>query len=98
MKDASTAKFSTHHFVIENAGKDMSIEQMFEQMYYNHFNEKGAQIGKIEGNLEQLSKSDKIFLEILAGTRKNGNHYEEPLYHFHSNRKLSKSQITEVKL
>ena len=25
----------------------MSVEQMFEQMYYNDFNEKGAQIGKI---------------------------------------------------
>ena len=31
-------------------------------------------------NLEQLSKSDKRFLEILdAGTRKNGNHYQVPL-------------------
>ena len=50
---------------------------MFEQMYYNDFTEKGAQIGKIDGNLEQLSKNDKRFLEVLdAGTRKNGNHYE----------------------
>ena len=58
MKDASTGKFSRHHFLIGNAGKDMSIEQMFEQVYYNDFNEKGAQIGKIKGNLEQLSKND----------------------------------------
>ena len=58
----------------------MSIEQMFEQIYYNDFNEKGAQIGKIDGNIEWLSKNDKRFLEILdAGTRKNGNHYELPL-------------------
>ena len=40
-------------------------------------------------NLEQLSKSDKRFLEILdAGTRKNGNHYQVPL--------LSKSQIKDA--
>ena len=48
---------------------------MFEQMYYSDFTEKGAQIEKIDGNLEQLSKNDRRFLEILdAGTRKNGNH------------------------
>ena len=75
MKDASTVKLSRHHFLIENASKDMSIEQMFEQMYYSDFTEKGAQIEKIDGNLEQLSKNDRRFLEILdAGTRKNGNH------------------------
>ena len=52
---------------------------MFEQMYCNEFNEKGAQIGKIEENLEQLSKNDQRFLENLdAGTRKNVNHYEVP--------------------
>ena len=80
MKDASTSKLSRHHFLIENASKDKTIEQMFEQMYYNNFTERGARIGKIDGNLEQLSKNDKRFLEILdAGTRKNGNHYELPL-------------------
>ena len=53
---------------------------MFEQIYYNDFNEKGAQIGKIDGNLEELSNNDKRFVETLdAGTRKNGNHYEVPL-------------------
>ena len=46
MKDASTGKLSRHHFLIENASKDMSIEQMFEQMYYSDFTEKDAQIGK----------------------------------------------------
>ena len=35
VKDASTAKLSRHHFLIENANKDVSVEQMFEQMYYN---------------------------------------------------------------
>ena len=49
MKDASTGKLSRHHFLIENASKDMSIEQMFEQMYCNDFTEKEARIGKIVG-------------------------------------------------
>ena len=79
VKDDSTGKLSRHNFLIENAGKDMSIEQMFEQMYYNDFIEKGAQIGKVVGNLEQLSKNDQRFREILdAGTKKNGKHCEVP--------------------
>ena len=65
VKDASTGKLSRYHFLIENASKDISIEQMFEQMYYNDFTEKGAQIGIVDGNLEQLSKNDKRFLEIV---------------------------------
>ena len=58
----------------------MSIEQMFEQKFYSDFTEKGAQIGKIDGNLEQLSKNDKRFLEILdAGAKKNESNYEVTL-------------------
>ena len=64
-KDASTGKSSRHHFLIENSSKDMTVEQMFEQMYYNDFTEKGAQIGIVDWNLEQLSKNDKRFLEIV---------------------------------
>ena len=33
VKDGSTGKLSRHHFLIGNASKNMSIEQMFEQMY-----------------------------------------------------------------
>ena len=53
VKDTSTGKLAKHSFLIENAGKYMSIEQMFEQMYYNNFNEKGIQIGKLDGNIER---------------------------------------------
>ena len=80
VKDTSTGNLAMHHFLIENADKDMITEQMFEQMYYNDFNEKVTQIGKIDENIEQPLKNDKRFLEILdAGTRKNWNHYEIPL-------------------
>ena len=75
MKEASTDKLRRHHFLIENAGKDVSIEQMLGQMYYNDFIEKGAQIGKIDGN-EQLLKKNKRFLGISnEGRRNNGHHY-----------------------
>ena len=47
MKDVLAGKLARYHFLIENAGKDIIIEQMFEQMYYNNFNEKRAQIRKI---------------------------------------------------
>ena len=45
VKDAPTGKLSRHHFLIENASKDMSIKQMIELMHYSDFLEKGAQIG-----------------------------------------------------
>ena len=99
VKDVSTGKLARHHFLIKNTGKDLSIEQMFEQMYYNDFNEKGNQTGKIDGIIEQLSKNDKRFLEILdVDSRVNGNHYEVPLPFKLSYIKLSyvsKSHITK---
>ena len=55
-------QISKHDFLIENAGKDISLEQMFEWMYCIDLNEKGTQIGKIDRNIEQLSKNDKGFL------------------------------------
>ena len=69
-----------NYFLIENAGRDMSIEHMSQQIFSNDFSEKGAQIGKTDGNIEQQSNNDKRFLENLdADTRKNGKHYEVPL-------------------
>ena len=59
VKEASTSKLAKDRFHIENADKDMSIENMFAQMYYQGFNEKGTQIGKIDGNVEQLSRRMK---------------------------------------
>ena len=59
MKDVSTRKLAKHHFLTENSSKYMSIEQMFEHLYSNDLNEKGTQIGWIEGNIEQLSINDK---------------------------------------
>ena len=71
---------------------------MFEQMYYSDFTEKGAQIEKIDGNLEQLSKNDRRFLEILdAGTKKNRNHYEVPLPFKQKGIKIKKNRSQALK-
>ena len=58
VKDESTSKLARHHFLIENADKYISIEQMFEQVYYNDFSEKETRAGKIDGNIEQLLEND----------------------------------------
>ena len=96
MKHISTGKLTRHNFLIENAGRDMSIEQMFEQMYYNGFNEKGTQIGKIDVNIEQLSKNNKKFFKFWMQPQEQI--ITTMRYYCQSIRKVSKSQITEVKL
>ena len=96
VKDAPTGKLARHHFLIEKAGKDMSIEQIFEQEYYNDFNEKVTQIGKIDQNIEQLSKNDKRFLEILDQVQ--GRMGTAVRHHCHSTGMYQVPQITEAKL
>ena len=73
VKGELTGKLARHHFLIQNEGKDMSVDQMFEHMYYNGFNEKEIQIVKTDGNIEQLLKNDKIFLENIGCRHKD--HY-----------------------
>lgn len=54
MKDTSIGKLARYNLFRENVGKDMGIDQMFEQIYYNEFNEKGTQIGRIDKDVKQL--------------------------------------------
>ena len=61
MKDASTGKLASMIFLLKMQVK-ICLEQMFEWMYCIDLNEKGTQIGKIDRNIEQLSKNDKGFL------------------------------------
>ena len=46
VKDESTSKLARHHFLIENACKNMSVEQIFQRMYHNDFNDKKIRLGK----------------------------------------------------
>ena len=87
-----------NYFLIENAGRNMSIAQMFQQMFCNDFSEKGAQIRRIDGNIAQQSKNDKRFLENLdADTRKNGKHYEVPLLSIQKGIKIPNNRIRALK-
>ena len=70
---------------------------MFEQISYNDLNEKGAQIEKIDGNIEQLSKNDmRDFWKFWMQAQRRME--TTMMYHCYSNRKVSESQITEVNL
>ena len=42
VKGELTGKLAKHRFLIQNEGKYMSVDQMFEQMYYDGFNEKNS--------------------------------------------------------
>lgn len=64
MKDTSAGKLAKHHLLIENVDKDMGIDQMFEQIYYNEFNEKRTQIGMIDRDVKQLSINEKRFILV----------------------------------
>ena len=50
-------------------------------MYYSDFCEcKHLQVNSISGNIEDISKEDRSFFDILgSGTNKNWAHYEVPL-------------------
>ena len=37
--DATSSNISNHHFVMEKAMKEVSLEKMFQRMYKNDFNE-----------------------------------------------------------
>ena len=54
---------------------------MLERMYYSDFCEcNHLQMISILGNIEDISREDREFLDILeTGTRKDGAHYEVPL-------------------
>ena len=64
MKDTSTGKLARYNLFMENVGKDMGIDQMFEQIYYNEFNEKRTQIGMIDRDVKQLSINEKRFILV----------------------------------
>lgn len=65
-------------------------------MYYNDFKDKQTQNGKIDGNIEQLPKNNRRFLEISnVVTNKNVNHYEVPWI---QTEKTSNSQMAKAML
>ena len=83
MKDITSGKIAPYHFLHDDEPKieDAGIKEMLERMYYSDFCEcNHFQMISILGNIEDISREDRQFLDILeTGTRKGGAHYEVPL-------------------
>ena len=83
VKDVASGKIAPHHFVLDDEPKieDVGIKEMLERMCYSDFCEcNHLQMISILGNIEDISREDREFLDILeTGTRKDGAHYEVPL-------------------
>ena len=83
VKDITSGKIAPYHFLHDDEPKieDAGIKEMLERMYYSDFCEcNHFQMISILGNIEDISREDRQFLDILeTGTRKDGAHYEVPL-------------------
>ena len=73
VKDVASEKMVPHNIVLDDKPKieDVGIEEMLERMYYNDFCEDNRlQMIGILGNIEDKSKKDRKFLNILeTGTK-----------------------------
>ena len=49
--DATSSNFSSHHFVREEAMKEVNLDEMFQRMYKNDFNE--ARIIKLNSRVKK---------------------------------------------
>ena len=82
-KDVPSGKIAPHHFVLDDEPKieDVGIKEMLERMYYSDFCEcNHLKVKTILGNIEDITREDRKFLDILEiGTKKDGAHYEVPL-------------------
>ena len=80
VKDVASGKVAPHHFVLDDEPKieDVGIKEMQEQMYYSDFCEcNHLQVNSILNNIEDMSREDRKFLDILeTGTKNDGTHYE----------------------
>ena len=82
VKDVISGNVASHHFKIDNRLKrsEIGVKEMFERMFCNDFSEVKQLPLNIIGKIEEISREDKKFLNILeTGTKKNGDHYERPL-------------------
>ena len=65
--EATSSNVSSHQFVMEEAMKEVSLEEMFQTMYKNYFNE--ASTVKINSRVmkdaEEVSSENRRFLQIV---------------------------------
>ena len=83
MIDATSSNFSRHHFVTEEeAMKEVSLEEMFQTIYKNDFNETSTIIlnSRVMKDAEKVFSEDRRFFQIVEKkTTKAGEHYVVPL-------------------
>ena len=77
--------------------RDIGVEDMFRKIYQNDFCEEVRLPNRgILGDIEEISKDDKMFLAIVEkGTKKVDDHYEVTLYYRDGNLQLpnNKEQV-----
>ena len=99
VKDAITGKLLSQYFVKDRGYKmrNIVVEEIFKKIYQNDFCEEvHLSTRGILGDMEEISRYDKMFLAIVEkGTNKVDEHYEVPLPHRDRNRQLpnSKDQV-----
>ena len=76
--DATSLNISRHHLFMEETMKEVSLEEMFQAMYKNDFNE--ASTIKLNSRVmkyaEKISSQDRRFLQIVEEkTTKTSEHY-----------------------
>ena len=68
VKDIASGKIAPHHFVLDDEPRieDIGIKEMLERMYYSDFCEcNHLQVNSILDNIEDISREDRKFLDIL---------------------------------
>ena len=107
MKDVASGKIVPHHFVLDDGPKikDGGIKEMLDRMYYSDFCEcNHLQMKSLLGNIEDIFRDDRKFLDILeTGTKRDGAHYEVPLpfrnigIQLHNNRNQAVKRMHHLK-
>ena len=76
LRDVASSKFASHYFAIEKSVKDVSLEEMFQAMYRNDFNESQLVGASTTLKCDEVLHEDQKFMDIIAdrGTFKKNDH------------------------
>ena len=104
--DTTSSNISSHHFVMEETMKEVSLEEMFQIMYKNDFKEASTikLNSRVMKDAEKVSSEDKRFLQIVEEKMtKAGEHYivslpfQNESLDMANNRKQAIKRLTHLK-
>ena len=77
--DATSSNISSYHFVVKEAMKEVRLEEMFQTMYKNDFNEASTvkPNSRTKKDAREVSSKDRRFIKLVE--EKAGEHYVAPL-------------------